>query len=98
MAKKIDLYRNAVSVRRVLCSKRGYVEYIQKESELFGKSHCYALFTHTGTLVGTCDYEAGVDRFGEFSEMRDVLLSDRIELDEATGTITECLTDYLKGA
>ena len=92
--KEICLYRNAVSVRRVLCSKRGYIEYIQKESELFGKSHCYALFTHSGTLVGTCDYEAGVDRFREFSEMRNVLLSDRIEFNETTGAITE----YLQGA
>lgn len=92
--KQIDLYRDAVSVRRVLCSKKGYVEYIQKERELFGKSSCYALFTHSGVLVGTCGYETGIDRFREFSEMRDFLLNERIKFNEKTGTITECLDDY----
>lgn len=92
--KEIDLYRNAVSVRRALCSKKGYVEYIQKETELFGKSSCYALFTHSGVLVGTCGYEAGIDRFREFSEMRDFLLNERIKFNETTGIITECLEGW----
>lgn len=87
--KTINLYRNATKVHRVLCSKKGYVEYIQKETELFGKSHCYALFTHSRILVGTCDYESGIDRFREFSEMRDFLLNDKSVFDEKTGTITE---------
>lgn len=96
MAIAIPLYRNATSVKRVLCSKKGYVEYIEKETELFGRSHCYALFTHEGVLIGTCDYEAGVDRFREFSEMRDFLLNDRQVYDPATNTISECLSDYLR--
>lgn len=89
--KKIPLYRNAVRVRRVLCSKKGYVEYIEKEMELFGKSSCYAMFTHARVLIGTCGYETGVDRFREFSEMRDFLLNDRSEFNEETGVITERL-------
>ena len=85
--KIICLYRNAVKVSRVLCSKKGYIEYIQKESELFGQSYCYALFTHTGVLIGTCGYETGVDRFGEFSEMSDFLLNDKYIFNEKTGAI-----------
>lgn len=90
------LYRNAISVKRVLCSKKGYVEYIEKETELFGRNHFYALFTHNGVLIGTCDYEAGVDRFREFSEMRDFLLNDRQVYDPIANTITECLADILQ--
>lgn len=89
--KVISLYKHATSIRRVLCSKKGYVEYIEKESKLFGKSHCYALFNHDGVLIGTCDFESGVDRFREFSEMRDFLLGDRQVYDPKTNAITECL-------
>lgn len=91
--KVLSLYKNAVRVRRVLCSKKGFVEYIEKEAPHFGfgASRFYALFTHSRSLVGTCGYEAGVDRFREFSEMRDFLLSDKSEFDEKTGVITERL-------
>lgn len=92
--KTINLYRNAANVTRVVCSPKGYVEYIQKESEMFGRSGCYALFTHNGTLIGTCGYEAGVDRFREFSEMSNFLLNDYSKFDEKTGAIIERL-DFL---
>lgn len=86
-----SLYTNAVRIRRVLCSKKGFVEYIEKEVPYFGTSHFYALFAHSRTLIGTCGYESGKDRFREFSEMRDFLLNDRTEFDEKTGAITELL-------
>ena len=89
--KTINLYRNTVSVRRVLCSKKGYVEYIEKEVPHFGTSRFYALFTQNRVLIGTCGYQSGVDRFEQFSDMRDFLLSDRSTFDEKTGAITEPL-------
>lgn len=89
--KTASLYRNAVRVRRVLCSKKGFVEYIEKDVPYFGTSSFYALFTHARTLIGTCGYESGKDRFCEFSEMREFLLNDNYEFDEKTGAIIQQL-------
>ena len=85
--KKIDLYSNA-EVKRVFCSKKGYIEYIQKPSVFDDRLHgFYALFTHEKQLIGTCMYQSRIDRFCEYSEMTDFLLNDRITYDPKTNTL-----------
>lgn len=81
------IHENA-KIKRVMCSKKGYIEYIQKNSRTCG---FYALFTHKKQLIGTCMYQSGIDRFCEYSEMTHFLLTDRITHDPKTNTLTYLL-------
>lgn len=84
---KIDLYSNA-KVKRVFCSKKGYIEYIEKPSNWGDRLRgFYALFTHEKQLIGTCMYQSGIDRFCEYSEMTHFLISDNITYKPETNTI-----------
>lgn len=89
------LYSDVVNIRRSFCSKRGYIEDITQKDNMHccGQRIVYAVFTHNKTLIGTCGYESGVDRFMQYSDMVDLLTNEHINYDETTDRISMSLSE-----